>query len=93
MIGPSCSTQIAVVHAQPIGDEVTVRKVFRNVTCPAVPQFRAVKHGSFGAGDVRGRSSLFAGNSAKQLLAVIPLANFIIFGNYVSVTEGMQEPA
>ena len=36
---------------------------------------------------------LFAGNSAKQLLAVIPLANFIIFGNYVSVTEGMQEPA
>jgi len=37
---------------------------------------------------------LFAGNSAKQqLLAVIPFANFIIFRDYVSVTEGMQEPA
>jgi hypothetical protein len=35
----------------------------------------------------------FAGNSAEQLLAVVPLADFIIFRNYVSVTEGMQEPA
>jgi hypothetical protein len=26
-------------------------------------------------------------------LAVVPLADFIIFRNYVSVTEGMQEPA
>jgi hypothetical protein len=36
---------------------------------------------------------LVAGNSAEQLLAVVPLADFIIFRNYVSVTEGMQEPA
>ena len=36
---------------------------------------------------------LFTGNSAEQLLAVVPLADFIIFRNYVSVTEGMQEPA
>ena len=36
---------------------------------------------------------LFAGDSAEQLLAVVPLADFIIFRNYVSVTEGMQEPA
>jgi hypothetical protein len=36
---------------------------------------------------------LFAVNSAEQLLAVVPLADFIIFRNYVSVTEGMQEPA
>jgi hypothetical protein len=36
---------------------------------------------------------LFAGDSAEQLLAVVPLADFIIFRNYVSVTERMQEPA
>jgi hypothetical protein len=36
---------------------------------------------------------LFGGNSAEQLLAVVPLADFIVFPNYVSVTEGTQEPA
>jgi hypothetical protein len=29
----------------------------------------------------------------SKLLAVVPLADFIIFRNYVSVTEGMQKPA
>jgi hypothetical protein len=37
---------------------------------------------------------LFApGIAPRKLLAVVPLADFIIFRNYVSVTVGMQEPA
>jgi hypothetical protein len=39
------------------------------------------------------RLSRWAADSAEQLWAVVPLADFIIFRNHVCVTEGMQEPA
>ena len=39
------------------------------------------------------RNCCLLGIVPSKLLAVVPLADFIIFRNYVSLTEGMQEPA